>query len=63
MLGFLFVITYILIEMSLIWLLPGAYMIRILVCGFVFNLIAWFPAFSTYCALRTKQDAEEDSEE
>lgn len=58
MLGILFVVTYILTEMSLFWLLPGASMIRVLICGFVFNLLAWFPAFSTYCALVDKQNKD-----
>ena len=58
MLGILFVVTYILTEMSLLWLLPGASMARVLICGFVFNLLAWFPAFSTYCALVNKQNKD-----
>ena len=62
MLGFLFVITYILLETSLLWLLPGASMIRILICGFTFNLVSWFPAFATYCALRTKMDDNDKKE-
>lgn len=55
MLGMLFCVTYILTELTLLWLLPGASFVRVLVSGFVFNTIAWFPAFATYCAIRAKE--------
>lgn len=60
MLGVLFCVTYILTELTLLWLLPGALFVRVLVSGFVFNGIAWFPAFATYCAIRAKETEEKE---
>ncbi len=62
MLGVLFCVTYFLTELTMLWLLPGALFVRVLVSGFVFNTIAWFPAFATYCAIRGREIDKEDNE-
>lgn len=63
MLGMLFCVTYILTELTLLWLLPGASFVRVLVSGFVFNTIAWFPAFATYCAIRGREEEEKRNDD